>query len=339
MPTPALRNLKRGDYLKKIILYGIFVIILIFTMPIVFTNQFQETQEVSTEETKGTFEKANYGDLSIIRLLHKDTNQVEEIEFDPYLYGVVSAEMPASYELEALRAQAVVARTYTIYKIVNGSKHENADICDSSLCCQAWISKESRLARWEDEKREEYWNKIVNAVDSTSGRYVSYQGQPINAFFHSNSGGITELPVNVWGGSYPYLQVVATSGEENYTGYSSEIQVSKDELIQKMLEKYSNFQINFEEVNCIQILDLTESGRVKTMKIGNVSLSGVEARAIFGLKSAKFGFEMNGDWVKFTVTGYGHGVGLSQTGADSLAKQGRTYEEIVKHYYRDVEIK
>ena len=114
--------------------------------------------------------------------------------------------------------------------------------------------------------------------------------------------------------------------------------VSKDELIQKMLEKYSNFQINFDEVNCIQILDLTESSRVKTMKIGNVSLSGVEVRQIFGLKSAKFGFEIIGDSVKFTVTGYGHGVGMSQNGADSLAKQGMNYEQIIKHYYKDVEI-
>lgn len=320
-------------------LYIIFVIILIFAMPIVFTNPFDKTEEVSSEEVPQAFPKANYGDLSHLKLLHKDTGEVEEIEFDTYLYGVVSSEMPASYELEALRAQAVVARTYTIYKMMHGSKHENADICDSSLCCQAWISKENRLARWEENVREQYWNKIVNAVDSTSGRYVSYQGEPINSFFHSNSGGVTELPVNVWGGDYPYLQVVTTTGEEAYSGYSSEVEVSKDELIQKMLEKYSNFQINFDEVNCIQILDLTQSGRVKTMKIGNVSLSGVEARSIFGLKSAKFGFEMKENGVKFSVTGYGHGVGLSQTGADSLAKQGKTYEEIVKYYYKDVEIK
>ena len=105
-----------------------------------------------------------------------------------------------------------------------------------------------------------------------------------------------------------------------------------------MLSKYSNFQINFDEVNCIQILDLTESGRVKTMKIGNISLSGVEARNIFGLKSAMFTFEIVGDSIKFKVTGYGHGVGLSQNGSDSLAKQGLNYEQIIKHYYKDVEI-
>lgn len=243
-----------------------------FTMPIIFTNQFK-TEETSTEEVKVEYEKANYGDLANIKLLHSATGEIENIEFDTYLYGVVSAEMPASYEIEALRAQAVVARTYTIYKIVNGSKHEGADICDNSMCCQAWISKENRLARWDENLREENWNKIVDAVDSTSGKYIVYNGEPINAFFHSNSGGQTELPVNVWGGSYPYLQVVSTSGEEEYSGYNSEVVVSKDELIQKMLTKYSNFQINFDEVNCIQILDLTESSRVKTMKIGNVSLS------------------------------------------------------------------
>jgi len=259
-------------------------------MPIVFTNKFETEEVMSNEVKKEEYEKADYGDFSNIKLLHNDTNQVEEVEFDTYLYNVVSAEMPASYEIEALRAQAVVARTYTMYKIVNGSKHENADICDSSYCCQAWISKENRLARWEENLREEYWNKIVDCVDSTSGKYVAYNGEPINAFFHSNSGGQTELPVNVWGGSYPYLQVVSTSGEESYNGYNSEVVVSKDELIQKMLEKYSNFQINFDEINCIQILDLTESHRVKTMKIGNVSLSGVEVRQIFGLKSAKFSF-------------------------------------------------
>ena len=258
--------------MKRLIIYFLFVIILVFTMPIVFTDKFEKTEEVASENVQEVqYQKADYGDFSTIRLLHAATNEVENLEFDTYLYGVVSSEMPASYELEALRAQAVVARTYTMYKIVNGGKHENADICDSSFCCQAWITKENRWARWEENLRDEYWNKIVDSVDSTSGKYIAYNGQPINAFFHSNSGGQTELPVNVWGGSYPYLQIVSTSGEETYSSYSSEVQVSKDELIQKMLEKYSNFQINFDEVNCIQILDLTESHRVKTMKVGNVS--------------------------------------------------------------------
>lgn len=315
-------------------------------LPILFTISFKDEKDDSSvevvaetqDEEPQIEEKYNYGDYTTIKLLHTKTNEVEEVNLDEYLVNVVSAEMPVDYELEALKAQAVVARTYTIYQIKNGGKHENADICDSSFCCQAWISKENRLARWEENLRDEYWNKIVSSVDSTSGQYITYQGEPINAFFHSNSGGQTELPVNVWGGSYPYLQIVATSGEEAYSGYSSEVEISKDELVQKMLEKYSNFEINFDEVNCIQILDLTESGRVKTMKIGNVSLSGVEARSIFGLRSAKFEFELLENSIKFNVTGYGHGVGLSQNGSDALAKQGRLYDEIIKYYYKDVEI-
>jgi len=325
--------------LKKIILYILFIIILIFSMPIIFTNPFNNIEETSSKKVEQIYEKADYGDFNIIRLLHTNSGEIENIEMDTYLYGVVSAEMPANYNIEALKAQAIVARTYTIYKLLNGSKHENANICDSSLCCQAWISKDNRFARWDENLRNEYWNKIVTAVDSTSGKYIVYNGEPINAFFHSNSGGLTELPSNVWGGSYPYLQVVATSGEEEYNGYASEVEFSKDELIQKMLEKYSNFQINFDEVNCIQILDLTEGWRVKTMKIGNVCLSGVDVRKIFGLKSARFDFEIIGDNIKFKVIGYGHGVGLSQNGADALAKSGMNYEEIIKYYYKDVEIK
>lgn len=135
---------------------------------------------------------------------------------DEYLIGVVSAEMPVDYEIEALKAQAVVARTYTIYKMVTDKeKHSGADICDDAGCCQAWISKQERMERWDEENREKNWEKIVDAVKSTRGIIISYNNQPINAFFHSNSGGATEAPVNVWGGSdYPYLQTVETSGEE-----------------------------------------------------------------------------------------------------------------------------
>jgi len=232
-----------------------------------------------------------------------------------YLYGVVSAEMPASYEKEALKAQAIVARTYTIYQAMNnGSKHENADICDDYACCQAWISKEDRFAKWNENEAESNWQKIVECVDDTTGKIILYDEKPINAFFHSNSGGITETSLNIWGGiDYPYLKSVETSGEDGYNQYSSE--------------------------ECIKILELTSSNRVKTIKIGNKEIAGTEARSIFGLKSTNFTFEIDGENIKFSVKGYGHGVGMSQTGADSMAKTGANYEEIIKHFYTDVEIK
>ena len=171
-----------------------------------------------------------------------------------------------------------------------------------------------------------------------SGNYITYNGEPINALFHSNSGGKTEIPVNVWGGDYPYLVSVETSGEEGYSTYNSEVILSKDDLISKILEKYPNFKIDYSQDDCIKILDYTESGRVRTLKLGNIQISGVEARSIFGLKSSKFTFRIEGETIKFSVIGYGHGVGLSQSGSDSLAKQGYDYKAIIKHYYKNVEI-
>ena len=321
--------------MKKIIFYLFFIIILIITMPIIFTDVFK-TEETSSNE--GIDEMFDYGEFSNIKLLHTETGEIEELNLDEYLYGVVASEMPASFEMEALKAQAVSARTYTIYQIKNGSKHDNCDLCDSSLHCQAWISKENRFARWEENLREEYWNKIVKSVNDTKGKLVLYNGEPINALFHSNSGGKTELALNVWGGDFPYFQVVETSGEDAYTSYNSEVQISKDELVSKMIEKYANFEIDFGKEDCIKIIEYTDSGRVKKIKIGNIELSGVEVRNLFNLKSTKFSFEISKDTIKFAVIGYGHGVGLSKCGSDALAKQGKNYEEILKYYYKDVEI-
>ncbi len=282
-----------------------------------------------------------YNKFATIKLLHDKTGEIEEIPLDTYLYNVVSAEMPADYELEALKAQAVVARTYTIYQISNSKgKHEGADICDNSTCCQAWISKEDRLARWDENVRESNWNKIVNAVDSTAGKIITYDGKPIDAFFHSNSGGKTELPVNVWGGSnFPYLQSVETSGEDAYTQYSSNVTITKNELLNKLKEKHPEIEIDFSTEDAIKILEYTDGGRVRTIKFGNIQISGVEVRTILGLKSANFEIKVDGDNIEFSVKGYGHGVGMSQTGSDSMAKNGSNYEEIIKHFYTDVEIK
>ena len=273
-------------------------------------------------------------------MLHTNNDDVEELPIDEYLYGVVSAEMPASFEEEALKAQAVVARTYTIYKIIhNGGKHGDADICDDSTCCQAWISENDRKDRWDEDEKESNWNKILSAVNSTKGEIITYEGEPINAFFHSNSGGETEAPIDVWGGSgYPYLQSVSTSGEDAYSQYSSEVELSKDEFVEKIKDVHSDFEINFGEEDCIKIEEYTDGNRVKTIKIGNLELSGVEVRTIMGLRSANFEVTIDEDTIKFEVIGYGHGVGMSQTGADSLAKEGKTYKDIIHHFYTDVEI-
>ena len=329
--------------MKKIYMYIILFILIFFVLPTICTTtkKTEEVQSISNQiEENNQIEKYEYSKYKTIKLLHQSTQEVEEIGIDEYLYGVVSSEMPANFEEEALKAQAIVARTYTIYQIINNkSKHENADICDDYRCCQAWISKEERIAKWNENEAEANWNKIVEAVDSTSGKIIVYNGEPINAFFHANSGGVTESSLNIWGGiDYPYLKSVETSGEQDYTQYNSEVILSKEELVEKLKSKYQDINIDFSQEDSIKILEYTTSGRVKTIKFGNKEIAGTEARTLLGLKSTNFTAEIINDNIKFSVTGYGHGVGMSQTGADSLAKSGSNYEEIIKHFYTDVEI-
>ena len=339
-----MKNLKIISNLKKFLIY-FFLISLIIVIPALLTRRNVKTlsEKHSTDNKENVnIEKYDYSKYKTIKLYHTKEDRVEELPLDEYLYGVVSAEMPAKFELEALKAQAVAARTYTIYKIENGSgKHndKNADICDDSTCCQAWISKENRLNKWDENNREEYWEKIVEAVDSTQGKIITYENAPINAFFHSNSGGITEVVSNVWGGKdLPYLKSVETSGEDEYSQYASEVNISRDDLISKIKERYNDIKIDFEEEDCIKVIEYTESKRVKTVKFGNKNLAGTEVRSILGLKSTNFNIKIDEDNVIFSVIGYGHGVGMSQTGADSMAKQGCNYEEILKHFYTGVEI-
>ena len=342
-PVPKIIE-GRKRLVKKFLLYFFAFIFICFILPALFTKReipvnLSETEENKVNETETEIETYDYQNYGTIRLLHQKTGEVEEVGLDQYLYHVVSAEMPATYELEALKAQAIVARTYTIYKVKN-KKHENADICDDSTCCQAWVSKEDRLARWEESQRESNWKKIEQCVNETQGKIITYNNEPINAFFHANSGGTTELPVNVWGGTgLPYLQVVETAGEEGYNQYASEVELSNEELITKLKSKYADIQIDFENSEDIKILEYTDSNRVKTVKFGNHEISGVEARSLFGLKSTNFEITKEAEKIKFTVKGYGHGVGMSQTGADAMAKQGSNYEEIIHHFYVGVEIK
>ena len=339
--------------MKNFVIILTCFILIIFLLPAMFTKSFIASIGNNTAEndndTKEKAEKVDrddkakchvYKKYGVIKLLHTASNTVEEIGLDTYLLGVVSAEMPASFEEEALKAQAVVARTYTIYTIEhNGQKHDGADVCDSSKCCQAWISKEDRLNKWDAKLQDEYWSKIENAVNSTAGKVITYEGDVIDAFFHSNSGGKTEVPVNVWGGSnYPYLQTVETAGEDAYSQYSSEVLITKDEFEKKIKQRHENFQIHYDDEDAIKVLEYTEANRVKTIKVGNLKLSGVEIRTLLGLKSAQFEVSVEKEKIRFVVKGYGHGVGMSQTGADSMAKSGANYEEIIKHFYSNVQI-
>lgn len=332
--------------MRKFFKYIATIMCLVFLLPFLLTIKFNDE---NIENNKKIENKANsdnqeiehivydYGAYKTIKVQMED-GSIVDMNLDEYLLGVVSAEMPAEYDIEALKAQAVVARTYTLYTIIHSNKHGDGIICTSSSCCQAWLSKEDRMNKWDEEVREANWNKIEEAVYSTSGEVIEYNGEVIDAFFHANSGGKTEVPINVWGGTdYPYLQAVETSGEDGYTQYSSENIVSKTELEKIIKEKYNDFSIDWND-NPIEIKEYTDSNRVKTIKIGNKNLSGVEVRTLFNLKSANFICRVESNNIKFLVKGYGHGVGLSQTGADSMAKSGASYKDIINHFYANVQI-
>ena len=336
--------IKRKIKLKflKLIIYICMGMILFFFLNNIISKKIEESTENNIiEVSELNVEKYNYDLINNVKLFHTKTGEIEEIYLDEYIVNVVAAEMPVDFELEALKAQAIVARTYTLYKITKDKKHDNADICDNSNCCQAWISKEDRFEKWSDVSENEKlinWNKLVLAVNETKGKYITYNNEVINAFFHSNSSGKTAKAEEVWGGVLPYLVVVETSGEENYSSYLSEVKVKYNEFEKLIKTSFDKFKIDLEKIDSIKILEHTESGRVKKIKIGNMEFSGVEARKMFGLKSTNFTVFKDGESVIFKVYGYGHGVGLSQTGSDSLAKQGYSAIDIIKHFYKNIEI-
>lgn len=197
--------------MKKIIIFMFIFIIICFLIPIIFSEKF-EIKETNIKIDENDIKQITLSNYKTIKLLHTQDNNVEDIEIEEYIKNVVSAEMPAEYHEEALKAQAVVARTYTLYTILkNEKKHENADICDSEKCCQAWISKEDRINKWGDNLSTIYWEKITDAVNSTNGEIITYNGEIINAVYHANSGGKTEKASYIWDGrDYPYLQSVET---------------------------------------------------------------------------------------------------------------------------------
>ncbi len=250
--------------MKNILKYIIFFILIIFIVPALLTRRNKNNILLTSENIENSNIKLN--DYKKIKLLHSKTNEIEEVNLEDYICNVVSAEMPADYEKEALKAQAIVARTYLIYQIEH-NKHENCDICDNSNCCQAWISKEERFQKW-GEHAQENWNKIGKCVEETQGVIITYNNQPINAFFHSNSGGTTETPKDVWGGEdFPYLQTVQTSGEEGYKQFESKVEIKNEDLINKLKSKYEDIQIDFSKDDDLRIIEYTRKRKSKNSKI------------------------------------------------------------------------
>lgn len=263
---------------------------------------------------------------------------VEEMTMADYLWCVVAAEMPASFEPEALKAQAVTARTYTAWKMGAGEEnHPEADVCTDINCCQAFLSREQAAANW-GEAAQVYSEKISAAVAATDGEIMTYEGAPIQAVFFSSSAGRTEDAAAVWGNSVPYLVGVDSPEGEDVPNYYTEVTLTAQEFKETFLAAYPGADLSGAPETWFGSRTVTASGRVATLDVGGVTVKGTQLRSLFSLRSASFVVVPGADCVTFQVTGYGHGVGMSQYGANALAQQGKTYQEILNWYYTGIEI-
>ena len=251
---------------------------------------------------------------------------VTEMELNDYLTGVVLAEMPASFEPEAQKAQAVVARTYTIRAWERGGKHEGAAVCTDSSCCQGYISEEGYIAKGGTEESVE---KMRAAVIDTADMVLTYEGELIEATYFSCSGGSTEDAVAVWGTDVPYLQAVSSPGEEHATHYTDTVNFTAENFASALGLKLSG-----DPAFWFGPVTYTAGGGVATMEIGGTSVTGTTLRGALGLRSTAFTVAVESDTITITTRGYGHRVGMSQYGADAMALQGSTYAEILAHYYQ-----
>lgn len=258
----------------------------------------------------------------------RESGEIEKIPFEDYIIGVVAAEMPANFEMEALKAQAVAARSYVLKKIEQ-NKNNDYDILDTVMN-QVYINNEQMKQKWKNQYEENY-KKIKQAVDDTKGEYLTYNGDIIEAFFFSTSSGMTENSEDVFTTPLPYLRSVESNWDNISPAFSDNITLSLKEF-------YYNLGLNYNNNLNVEVLEKSNTGHIKKIKINNVEFKGTEVRKKLNLRSTYFEIKKEGNNVIVNTLGYGHGVGMSQYGANGMAKDGYSYIDILKHYYQGVEI-
>ncbi len=259
----------------------------------------------------------------------EESGNLCEMELETYLVGVVCAEMPASFDIEALKAQAVVARTYTLKSKYTGGKHGDGSICGNYACCQAYTPEEAYLTGNPVDALE----KIRSAVSQTTGQVLTYQGHLIEATYFSCSGGYTEDAVAVWGSDYPYLKATVSPGEENATHYTDTVYISR-----QLLEDKLELTLPQQPSMWIGPITYTAGGGVDTIVIGGTEFKGTYLRMALGLRSTAFTVTPDPSGITVTTKGYGHRVGMSQYGADAMAASGSLYPQILSYYYTGTQL-
>ncbi len=325
-----------GESMKKLILTYLCVITGIILISSIFSVNKRGTEEYTLELPEK------------IKVYFKEENGIKEVDFEEYLVCVVSAEVPASFHEEAIKAQAVAARTYIYNKYkkftenptLAPDEHKDAIVCTDSTHCCAYYSKEKLLEIHGEEWMNKYYNKLCSCVEETRGEIILYENEPIVASFHASSGGCrTENSGDVWSSDLPYLVSVESPGEDKRKGYNTTVTVGCDEFREKVNAEFPDANLDDDRNRWLGDISYTKGNSVKEINIGNICLRGTQVRKLFGLKSACFEISMLDDKITFNVHGSGHGVGMSQHGANIMAGNGKEYKDILKWYYTGVEIK
>ena len=299
----------------------ILSIIIILILPFILTNILEknETKIIELVHNEKT-----------IRVLRSKTQTIEKVPFEEYIVGVLAGEMPIYFEEEALKAQAVASRSYAL-KRIEYNKNQNYDVVDSTNN-QVYLDNDYLKKAWGTNYTKNI-NKIRKAVNATSCEYLDYNGTIVDALFFSTSTGKTESVGEVFNISLPYLKSVSSTWDEKVSP------VFNDYYTFTLDNFYQKLGLNYNENLNIEVIETTSAGRIKKIKINNVEFTGNKISTTFNLRSTSFTIDKEGNKINITTTGYGHGVGMSQYGAEGMASEGYKYDEILKHYYSGVKIK
>ncbi|HBN83128.1 MAG TPA: stage II sporulation protein D [Clostridiales bacterium] len=321
--------------MKKLVTVQIVFILMIVLIPFLLSKSCHTTSEDKV-----------YVDVKIKVWAH-EAQKVVEMDLEDYLLGVVAAEMPAAFEQEALNAQAVAARTYAVARlkglyVAKDGYHPDTPICTDPSHCQGYKTKEQMSEVWGKFSTSRYWKKIQSSVEETIGQVITYKEEITNPVYHSNAGGITESASDVWGTPVPYLVSVMSKGDSISPVWDQKVTFTPGEIRQKITSNsgYSDFNLSDRMEGEIETIEHTSGGGVKSIRLGNKIFEGTELRRLLGLKSTKFEISIDKKGIiHFRTKGSGHGVGMSQWGANYLALNGGTYIEILEHYYNGIIVK
>ncbi|HIS68418.1 MAG TPA: stage II sporulation protein D [Candidatus Gallacutalibacter stercoravium] len=284
-----------------------------------------------------TAQPAPAATMGSFRILDTSTGNIVTVPDEDFWVGAVAAEMPPTFEIEALRAQAIAAYTYYSHvrqeqREANGDDASQADFSADLSNWQSYASKEQMQQRW-GEQFDAYYSRLLEAVDPVRGLVLKSGDSLALTAFHAISSGVTEASADVFGGQRDYLVPVASPGDLLVPGYQTTVELTADEFKQLALAQWPDIQLEGEPQTWVGEMQRTSSGMVTSMQLGSLSVSGLDMRTAFSLRSADFDLVFHEDKFVFTVRGYGHGVGMSQYGANYMAQQGADYREILSWYY------